>query len=428
MTAVGTGSSPVFVVGLPRSGTTLMAVCLDRHPDLDCGPETHLFPTLDAVADRALLDASTWPDAATDFVCSLATRGVPIHETVGVSRDVIRAQLAGRTPSVAALLEALVVPQAEAAGTSRWVEKTPRHQDYLALIRAEWPDAAIIHMVRDPRSRAVSMTRMPFGPATQVLNLVEDARRDGSARSALDADPRLLQVRLEDLVADPEGELRRICAFIGAAFDPVMLEPSGSSAVGDQEWWKSGAQGTISGDGSSQWQAAMEPAVQRFAALTCADQLRRYGYPGARVARQTMVVLPIGRDVIATHEPLPLALALHDGVIDSADAGTSSGVGRADAVVLWGRPGQLLPLDAGTPIGWRGVARLTGALALRRLRRRPVWWVTQWTEHPRDAARAQERVFARALRVLARQVTAAALVERYRDTAPGDAGPQSSAE
>ncbi|MCY7417756.1 MAG: sulfotransferase, partial [Chloroflexi bacterium] len=373
MTAVGTGSSPVFVVGLPRSGTTLMAVCLDRHPDLDCGPETHLFPKLDALPDRALFDASTWPDAATTFVCSLATRGVPIHKTVGVGRDFIRAQLAARTPSAAALLEALVVPQAEAAGKPRWVEKTPRHQDYLALIRAEWPDAAIIHMVRDPRARAVSMARMPFGPDTQVINLVEDVRRDGSARTALDSDPRLLQVRLEDLVADPEGELQRVCTFIDVSFDPVMLEPSGSTAVGDQEWWKSGAQGPISADGSNRWQEAMEPAVQRFAALTCADQLRRYGYPGARMTRQTMVVLPIGRDVIAAHEPLPLALAMHDGVIGHADANTSSVIRRADAVVIWGRQGQLLPLHAGTPLGWPGVARLTSVLALRRLRRRPVW-------------------------------------------------------
>ena len=220
------GVSPVFVVGLPRSGTTLMAVCLDRHPALDCGPETHLFANLATADQGALLDPRGWPDAATGFVCSLATDGVPVHEAAGVDRPRIRAALAARPPSVAAMLESLTVAQAVDAGKPRWVEKTPRHLAYLPLIRSLWPDAAIIHLVRDPRARAVSMARMPFGSDSQVANLLDGVLRDQATLAAVDADPRLLRVRLEELVADPARELRRVCDFLGEPWSPAMLEGS----------------------------------------------------------------------------------------------------------------------------------------------------------------------------------------------------------
>ncbi len=403
-------TSPVFVVGLPRSGTTLMAVCLDRHPALDCGPETHLFAHLATVDQSALLDPGRWPDTATDFVCSLATDGVLVHDAAGIDRGRIHAALAARPPSVVAMLESLTVIQAGDAGKPRWIEKTPRHLAYLPLIRNLWPDAAIIHMVRDPRARAVSMTRMPFGADSQVSNLLDGMFRDRATRAAVDADPRLLRVRLEDLVADPARELGRVCDFLGEPWMPAMLEGSAATAaIGANEWWKAEATAPIRKPAPDAWRDEMSPDVLRFAALYCADQLDRNGYPGSRPARQRITVVPAGEAVIRGQEPMTLALAGADVMLADLPESDRNRLGDREAVVFWGLRGQLLPDVEGRPCGWSDLARMGMGLVQLRLRHRPVRWVVKRTSRP-VSPRPQERLFARLLRVWARCISPEDLV------------------
>ena len=67
-------SRPVFVVGGPRSGTTLLAAMLAAHPAFDCGPETHCLSRWARLGPRErarILDARDWPERATRYVCSL---------------------------------------------------------------------------------------------------------------------------------------------------------------------------------------------------------------------------------------------------------------------------------------------------------------------------------------------------------------------
>jgi hypothetical protein len=418
-------AAPVFIVGLPRSGTTLMAVCLDRHPAMYCGPETHLFARLATPAGQAALDPARWPDAAVDFVATLATAGDADPGMAPLDRDRIRAALAGRDASVAAVLESLVATRAAEAHKRRWVEKTPRHMDFLARIRQAWPDASVIHMVRDPRARAVSMSSVPFGPSSQVQNLLEGVRRDRRARPDLDADPRLITVRLEDLTSDPPAELGRVCAFLGEAYAPVMLEPAPrSSAVGAREWWKHQAVGAISAGPVDAWRDTMEPAVQRFASLYCADQIERYGYPDPRPARASLVVVPAGARVIRRHQPAALELARSDIIVRGLPAVSWSHLRRLDTLAYWGRPGQLLPGKGRSPTGWRGLGLIGLDLAVRWVRRRPASWVVEDTGRRREPSRPQERWLARLLRVLARRVTPDELLRVARDQAPaGSAQP-----
>src|SRR5687768_17107064 len=100
---------PVFVVGVPRSGTTLLAAMLGAHPLIDCGPETRLLSRFEDADTARLLDPRSWPGPAADFVLGLALRDTPVHEVFGVPTEAVRAHLAGRRPSVAALLESLTV-------------------------------------------------------------------------------------------------------------------------------------------------------------------------------------------------------------------------------------------------------------------------------------------------------------------------------
>lgn len=412
-------SDPIFIVGLPRSGTTLMAVCLDRHPAIHCGPETHLLARLATSAGRGVVDPATWPDVAVEFLCHPST-DEPWADPVPQDPARIREFLATRPPSAAAMLEALVALPAADVGKRRWAEKTPRHLDFLGPIRAAWPDAAIVHLVRDPRSRAVSMSRVPFGPGSQIANLLDGIRRERRAGSAVDADPKLLTIRLEDLQVDPEATLRRVCAFLGETYDPAMLTPSeGAPAVPDGEWWKRSATGPVSATGQSSWQQEMPQDVQRFASLYCARQLERHGYPGARAPRSTVVVVPMGSGIIEDHESVALALAAQDVVIGGLGRVTWRRLRRARTLVYWGSRGRLSPRVHGRPVGWMGILALGADLVLRRLRRRPAAWVeVAPTEDASSrtargaASSARERILALGLRLFARRLTPDELVLR----------------
>lgn len=433
-------TDPIFIVGLPRSGTTLMAVCLDRHPAIHCGPETHLFPRLGAEGGAAL-DPARWPDAATDLVVRIAADAWtdapaastgpdrlpdqqvahPAPSMPQPDRARIRAFLAARPPSAAAVMEALVALPAADAGKRRWAEKTPRHLDHLGAIREAWPSAAVIRMVRDPRSRAVSMSRVPFGPGSQVANLLDGLRRDRRAQPQVDADPRLLTVRLEDLQADPEPTLRRVCEFLGEPYDTGMLVASEHApAVTSTEWWKRSATRPVAPTGSSTWPDMMPEDVQRFASLYCAEQLERHGYGGGRRATSVVTVVPWDEHFIRRNETLALALARRDTMLRGLGTVSWRRLRRTPHLVYWGPPDALMPRAAQRG-GWRSLLALTVDLAVRRLRRRPAGWVredgsqasgSEGTHRKRVAAGLRARCLGLAVRILARRTTVERLAER----------------
>lgn len=399
------GGAPIFVVGVPRSGTTLLAAMLGAHPLIDCGPETRLLSQLDAAARSRILDARTWPGPAADFVLGLVLKETPVHVAFGVDPDAVRGHLAGRAPSVAALLESLTVTRAALHGKPRWAEKTPRHIFDLPLIRREWPDAVVIRVVRDPRDVALSLARVPFGAASVVADLVGVATQMRRSDALADADPQTVTVRFEDLLRDPVAVLRRVCAVVDVPFEPAMIERRGAEGIAaPHEWWKAKAAEPLDPSRAGGWRSAMDPAVQRFAALHLRHALRAHGYPDARDPVRTVAIVPFVDQFPVHHEALLLALAAADAAIADPFPRTPTALAAADDLVFWGQPGQLgLDLGATAEERTAGIARLAALLAARRAYGRPATWVRRNTSWPSRPGHPVEKATASLLRALARK-------------------------
>ena len=198
---------PVFVGGLMRSGTTLLRAMLGRHPDIFAGLETHWFE-LDFAAGRARRG-----EPLTDYLERLARFfDLPWPD---VSR------LAEASASAESFLQGFLDLAATRAGKRRWAEKTPGNVRHVDRIVAAWPDARIIHIVRDPRDVFASFrrSRKYGGPAdygrlwVETFAAVEQARQapGGAARN-------LFEVRYERLVQEPEAAMAEVLDFIGAPF------------------------------------------------------------------------------------------------------------------------------------------------------------------------------------------------------------------
>ena len=177
----------------------------------------------------------------------------------------VETYLAARRPAIATMLESLTVQHAERAGKARWVEKTPRHLLMLEQLRELWPDAHIIRLVRDPRDVAVSLAGMPFATDSVVANLIRVDHDDRLSRGFVGRDERTMSLRYEDLLADPEAELRRVCAFVGEDYAPAMLASRAESAAvaAEHEWWKASVSGPLAPSRSGRWRTEMAPEVQR---------------------------------------------------------------------------------------------------------------------------------------------------------------------
>lgn len=202
-----------FVVGVPRSGTTLLRLMLDAHPELAIPHETHFLPA--ALREpqasredffRKLTEFPTWKDLSTPAArfAEALRRVEPFNVPEG--------------------LRAFYRLYAEAHGKPRWGDKSPPYLLHMRTIHDALPEARFVHILRDGRDVALSLRPLWFAPgksmealATQWVEQITQARGQGQGT------PFYLEVRYEDLIAAPARELQRICRFLDLPYAPEML-------------------------------------------------------------------------------------------------------------------------------------------------------------------------------------------------------------
>ena len=213
-----------FVVGVGRSGTTLLRMMLDAHPLLAIPPETHfVLPFIQAsghlrfsprIACRTIIDDERrrWPDFGLDEADLLAR--FEALEPLNTS-DALRA---------------FFLLYAEKHGKPRWGDKTPDYVRKMKKIQRTLPEARFVHVIRDGRdaglsqkARVVKRGREPVPPremARRWRKRLLKAREDAAEIAPSD----YLEVRYEDLISDTESVLRRVCELIDLEYDPAMLD------------------------------------------------------------------------------------------------------------------------------------------------------------------------------------------------------------
>lgn len=362
---------PIFITGVPRSGTTLLSAMLCAHAHISCGPETSFFVKLARTSVGWLLQARTWPREAVDFLANLTHVDQHVLTTYGLSRDEVAAYLAQAQPSVPALLGAVTELFMRRAGKVRWAEKTTSHLLHTAELRRYFPRSPILRIVRDPRDVALSLLKVPWGPRTFAGAVLLWRDFDDQSEAFFRTDPLTCTVRYEDLLEAPERELRRICAAIGEAFEPGMLDTEEAAALVNPTGlaWKDKVASGVDRSRIAVWQRTLTPEHQRLAEALVGDRLRAYGYPlSGEPFRRYVAAYPMQ------------ALAHWPEVIEAASQ-----------VRFWpDRPGEVpeMQLYLGDPDadGWLGhrrgqrlvrTAGIAAAVLRRRLTGRPVWWVRE---------------------------------------------------
>lgn len=185
----------VFVVGCPRSGTTLLQCLLAAHSQLISFPESHLHYDFSKAAER-----------------------------LRQFDDLVQQQ-----------------------NLSGWIEKTPRHLHYIAQIKALCPEAKFIHCLREPRANIAALytierrygTAWSYRPKT-LKECFLRWQGDYIISKFYENDFKHKLIKYEDLTRNPAEVLSDLCQFLGVDYEPMMLKNYVNVApqVDEQAPWK----------------------------------------------------------------------------------------------------------------------------------------------------------------------------------------------
>jgi len=172
-------------------------------------------------------------------------------------------------------------------GKTRPGEKTPGHLGHLATLLSWYPLARVVCLVRDGRDVALSKARAPWAANDPRMHAVSWVHRMQLLRSHERSHPdRVLRVYFEKLVADPEGELRRIDAFLGVPFEPGQLEASRATGVvrDFEASWKGKVDEEVDAKRGQAWKRSASPEQRWLLNVIMGRTLRELGYDETRLA------------------------------------------------------------------------------------------------------------------------------------------------
>ncbi|MBS0194417.1 MAG: sulfotransferase [Proteobacteria bacterium] len=194
--------SPIFVVGMPRSGTTLLQQMLSSHPEIV------------GIGEQTFAESS--------FRRALRNSGnLPIEE---MPASVLREAADWHW----AMIKDRVGRLGLRDDAARIIDKLPDNFVHLGWLSVAFPNATLIHCLRDPRDVAISCWRAQFSRINWTLELDHIAHRIEQHRRIMRhwraaLGTRLVELRYETLVADPEAQLRRLLAAIKLDWHPDVL-------------------------------------------------------------------------------------------------------------------------------------------------------------------------------------------------------------
>ncbi len=201
---------PFFIVGCNRTGTSLLRTMLNHHPDIAVPLESIFF--IDYLKAGKRVDIELQKKLLV---------GEPMLNEWGIKlnyHDFNKSVAAGD------LIRVAHEKYAQKEGKKYWGNKTPRLTRHFELIKEALPKALFIHMIRDPRAVALSLSKTKIHRSNVYFGAKRWLR---FVQSGLEMEKKfkkdVLRMRYEDLVKDPEKMLRIICNFLGLRFSRKML-------------------------------------------------------------------------------------------------------------------------------------------------------------------------------------------------------------
>jgi Sulfotransferase family len=268
---------PFFVIGAQRSGTTMLRLMLNQHPDVAVPFESGFITEFIArqgefgdLADRA--NAARMLSAIAEH--PLVKKGKLIHD--------VNMILAQPIHDYASLCDAVFLAYAKAKGKHRWGDKTPSYVTEIDQLWRLFPGCKFVHIVRDGRDVTLSNLRVGWG-IHNLPRAAQDWRWKTLLAHKMGAllGPNYFELRYEDLVLEPERNLRHVCQFLALDYVPQMLTYHENSAQempqSSLDWHRNSVRAPDK-DLVYAWKKDMPQADRIIFEQIASDALKTFGY------------------------------------------------------------------------------------------------------------------------------------------------------
>lgn len=261
----------IFVGGCGRSGTTLLGSMLGSHSRCICPPESHFKTTP--------FRMGLWSGDHIDPRAAL--RVIRMHWRFKLWRLEFDPEDAPGN-SYVDLLHWLVHAYAEANGLTGdvWVDHTPENINYASTLLQVFPDAQVVHLIRDGRAVANSIMPLDWGPNTviEAASWWKEIVGQGLALEDTFPPDRIVRVRYEDLVFEPEATVSQLCDALRLDYEPKMLTASGFHPPGYTVGQHSMIGKRPDAGRATRWKQALTPRQIEIFESQAGDLLRDLGY------------------------------------------------------------------------------------------------------------------------------------------------------
>jgi hypothetical protein len=224
-------NAPIYIVGTERSGSNLLRVILNAHSRIDVPHPPHIIKYFSALEHR-------YGDLAMDENLARLVKDIgrllDIHiYPWEIDLDIDRVVAEARPRTLFGAFASIQQQHLELSGKARWGNKSTFMIQHVDEILVRDPGARLVWLVRDVRDVAVSSRKSVFSPChpAHTARLWAEQQREGLALQERLGSESVLRMHYEELLEDPERELRRLCTFLGEEFEPQLLEHASTGAA-----------------------------------------------------------------------------------------------------------------------------------------------------------------------------------------------------
>ncbi|MGD1920473.1 MAG: sulfotransferase, partial [Pleurocapsa sp.] len=229
--AIDKVSSPIFIVGCDRSGTTLLRLMLNQSPVLYIPPETRFIKAL--VANKVIYGDFSQSYQRHFFIRDLQTNKATSKTFTFPVFDLTVAEAAAAIEQVAptdftGASQAIFQASATKRNKQRWGDKTPHQIQDITTLAQLFPTAQFVHIIRDGRDVAVSMRKAGWlkGNMLDIADYWQKQVRAGvnAGKSLENSQDRYYDITYEDILQSPEASLKALCVWLNLEYMPQMLQ------------------------------------------------------------------------------------------------------------------------------------------------------------------------------------------------------------
>lgn len=256
----------IFIVGVGRSGTSLLHSALNSHNQITLPPETHFVRTY---------------IAGNNDIRKLKKK--IINDKYLKRLDLDLKKLVANSSSLENFYKSLLMEYMRKENKMIVGDKDPKNIEYLKLIHSMFPKTSLIHIFRDPRAVISSRKKAKWSKNRNIMQhmLAYKAQLLYCMKIGRKLFSNYYEIRYEDLVLNPSEELKKLCTHIGVDFDENMLEfykNSHKVAEGEETLWKENIFNPIMKQNIHKWEKNLTKKEINLINVCLSNEIELLGY------------------------------------------------------------------------------------------------------------------------------------------------------